>query len=570
MRSTTSQSVGALTGQTLRFITIVVLCVCAASTGAVARDSNGDLAAQIDQIMTAAYKPDQPGAAVIVVKDGKTIFRKGYGMADLELGVKIEPDHVFRIGSITKQFTAVAILELMERGKLSLSDEITRFFPDFPTHGQKITIEHLLTHTSGIKSYTSLPEWLSQWRKDMTVKEIIDLFKDKPMDFAPGEKWSYSNSGYILLGAIIEKVSGMSYEDFLQKNIFDVVGMKSSYYGNAGRIIAHRIPGYSKGKTGLENAAYLSMTQPYAAGSLLSTVDDLALWDAALYTDKLVKQETLKRAFTPYKLNNGVVTGYGYGWTMVDYEGHLMIEHGGGINGFITYMLRVPQDHVFVSVLTNKDFGPTTPDDVAFKIACLAIGKPYKDPVAISLAEKALDAYVGVYAIDEKEQRVISREGNQLYSQRSGGEKQPIYPLSETEFFYKESDTRLTFSKGESGAIAQVTARGRYGPPEIAKKTSKALPSARKEIKLDPASLDQFTGEYEIAPGMAISVTKETDALMAQMPGQPKVQIFPESDTKFFLKVVDAQIEFVKDASGKINGAVLTQGSQTLNCKKTK
>src|SRR4030095_3730038 len=184
---------------------------------------------------------------------------------------------------------------------------------------------------------------------------------------------------------------------------------------------------------------------PYAAGSLLSTVDDLVLWDAALSADKLVKQETLQRAFTPYKLNNGVVTGYGYGWTMVDYEGHLMIEHGGGINGFITYMLRVPQDHFFVSVLTNKELRPTTPDDVAFKIACLAIGKPYKDPVAISLAEKALDAYVGVYAIDEKEQRVISREGNQLYSQRSGGEKQPIYPLSETDFFYKATHTRLTF-----------------------------------------------------------------------------------------------------------------------------
>jgi hypothetical protein len=254
---------------------------------------------------------------------------------------------------------------------------------------------------------------------------------------------------------------------------------------------------------------------------------------------------------------------------MVDYEGHQMIEHGGGINGFTTYMLRVPQDHVFVSVLTNKDFAPA-PDEITFRIASLAIGKPYKEPVAVKLPESTLDRYVGVYDIDDKEQRIITREGNQLFSQRSGGEKQKIYPSSETEFFFKDSSSRLTFSKGADGSITGVMLRGRYGPPETAKKTNKPLPAARKEIKLDPAQLDQFTGEYELAPGMVLTVTNEAGALMTQMAGQPKLQIYPESETKFFLKVIDAQLEFLKDASGKVTGAALLQGGRTLNLKKIK
>src|SRR5262245_36905600 len=173
-----------------------------------------DLETAINEVLEKSFKPNEPGAAVIVVKDGRVIFRKGYGMANLELGVPVEPDMIFRIGSVTKQFTAVAILMLAEQGKLSLNDEITKFLPEYPTQGHKITVEHLLTHTSGIKSYTGLPEWRPLWRKDVTMRELIDLFKDKPMEFAPGERWNYNNSAYVLLGAIIEKVSGQSYADF--------------------------------------------------------------------------------------------------------------------------------------------------------------------------------------------------------------------------------------------------------------------------------------------------------------------------------------------------------------------
>ncbi len=192
----------------------------------VAPATQGDpLGQTLDAMLTKLYPKDAPGAAVIAVRDGKTVLRKGYGMADLELGVPIQPDMVFRIGSMTKQFTAVAILMLVEEGKLAVSDPITKFLPDYPTGGKTITVEHLLTHTSGIKSYTDMPDFLANIRKDYKVQELIDHFKGEPMDFAPGERYQYDNSGYFLLGAIIEKASGMSYEAFLKQRIFDVVGM---------------------------------------------------------------------------------------------------------------------------------------------------------------------------------------------------------------------------------------------------------------------------------------------------------------------------------------------------------
>jgi D-alanyl-D-alanine carboxypeptidase len=439
--------------------------------------SDESLAVAVNEMLEKTYKPDEPGASVIVVRDGKVILRKGYGKANMELGVPIEPDMVFRIGSITKQFTAVAILMLAEQGKLSLEDDITKFLPDYPTNGQKITVEHLLTHTSGIKSYTSLPEWQTQWRKDIPISELIGIFKDKPMDFAPGEKWAYNNSAYVLLGAVIEKASGQSYPDFIEKNIFAPLGMKHSFYDDTARIIPRRAAGYSKGKDGFVNAAYLSMSQPHAAGSLVSTVDDLAIWDASLYTERLVKQESLKRAWSTSKLNNGKATNYGFGWSVNSYEGHPVIEHSGGINGFASYALRMPNDRVYVAALTNKDF--ESPGRTVLKIAALAIGKPYREPVAIKLAASVLDGYVGVYQLGEKDEAVIRRDGDNLVMTSQGGRKTVISPMSETQFFVKDSRSRIKFSRNAAGVVTGFVVTG-SGVEQDARKTDKPLPPEQK------------------------------------------------------------------------------------------
>lgn len=456
------------------FVVLIVAITLAMQAFAQAPATRNDLAASINEELEKTFKPNEPGASVIAVKDGQVVFRKGYGMANLELGVAIEPDMIFRIGSVTKQFTAVSILMLMEQGKLNLTDEITKFLPDYPTQGHKITIEHLLTHTSGIKSYTSLPEWLPLWRKDMTMTELIDLFKNKPMEFAPGDSWNYNNSAFVLLGAIIEKISGQSYGDFVEKNIFTPLGMKQSFYDNTQRVIPRRAAGYSKNGSGYANAQYLSMSQPHAAGSLMSTVDDLAKWDAALYTEKLVKQESLKKAWTPFVLNNGKATKYGYGWGINTLQGEKVITHGGGINGFTCDVIRLPESKIYVAILTNRQSGVAglTP-----KIAALLAGKPLTDPVAIKLA--SLDKYVGTYKLSEKANIIVTREGESLFVQRPNSSKQEVLPISETEFFLKaQPSARISF-KEQNGEVTTIIIRSGMAPDDEARR----IDSSSKTVK---------------------------------------------------------------------------------------
>jgi D-alanyl-D-alanine carboxypeptidase len=413
--------------------------------------------AAIDALLKGSFPADRPGAAVIVTRGGQTVFRKAYGMADLELGVPLQPDMVFRLGSITKQFTAAAILMLEEEGKLSVQDPIEKHLPGYPTQGHTITIEHLLTHTSGIQSYTDMPGWMtSRVLSPMTVTELVDGFKKEPMQFAPGARWAYNNSGYILLGAIVEKASGKTYEAFVTERIFQPLGMAASYYGSSERILPKRAPGYTLEGDQPRNARYLSMTQPYAAGSLVSTVDDLARWDAALYGEALLKGVSLEKAWTPYVLKNGKPTGYGYGWGISKLRGRRAIDHGGGIFGFSTFALRLPEERVYVAVLCNSDRPAANPGYLAKKVAALVVGDPFPEPAAVTLEPKVLERYTGVYRIDEGSTRTVTVENGRLYTQRSGGQRLEARPASETEFVYDKSLTRLRFVVDASGRATEM------------------------------------------------------------------------------------------------------------------
>ncbi|MGD2089270.1 MAG: serine hydrolase [Candidatus Aminicenantes bacterium] len=436
---------------------------------------------KINLFLEKTYPANEPGASVLAVKDGKIILRRGYGMANLELGIPIKPEMVFRIGSITKQFTSVAIMKLAEEGKLSVTDDITKYLEDYPTHGHKITIHHLLNHTSGIKNYTNIKDLLPLMRKDMKPDELIDLFKNQPMDFAPGERFLYSNSGYVLLGAIIEKVSGKSYETYIDENIFKPLGMSNSYYGSNKRIIPLRASGYKKEKKEIRNADYLSMTLPHAAGALLSTVDDLHRWYRALEAGKVLSQKSLEQMYTPAKLNNGKAHNYGYGWGLGTLFGEKTIEHGGGINGFTTYALRVPEKKVFVTVLTNCPWRQATASYVSKWIAAVLCGKQLKEKKAVTLDTKILDAIVGVYKISEDEVRTVTREGNQLYTQRTRSPKLAVFAESETEFFYKNSFSHFTIVKDKSGKVIKMIMHGDGGDEEAIKISDK--PAADKKEK---------------------------------------------------------------------------------------
>ena len=438
--------------------------------------SDEKLAVIIEEMMTKHYKPDEPGASIIVTRKGKPVFRKGYGMANMELGVKIEPQMVFRLGSITKQFTTVCILMLMEQGKLDLQDEITSYLPDYPMQGHHITIEHLLTHTSGIKSYTSIPEFQKMMRTDLSLEELVDSFKPLPMEFAPGTRYNYNNSAFVMLGLVIEKISGIKYADFLKKNIFEPLDMQNTWFDMPNPIIPGRVSGYQVAGDKFENCDYISMTLPHAAGSLASNVDDMAKWDAALYTEKLVKQESLKKAWTPYTLQDGTSTGYGYGWAVSHFQDHNMIAHGGGINGFVTDGFRFPDEQVYVCILTNCARG--IPDDLAFKIGAITVGKPYQEPRAIPFDPARYEHYQGVFRLQYMEYTVaVMAENDKLYVTMPGDEKVEVFPVSDTEFASKNSITRYRFAFDETGKVNTITVMGFYGPGMVAEITDQPLPT---------------------------------------------------------------------------------------------
>jgi CubicO group peptidase (beta-lactamase class C family) len=344
-----------------------------------------------------------------------------------------------------------------------VTDPITKFLPDYPTGGNTITVEHLLTHTSGIKSFTDMPDFRANIRKDYTLAELIDHFKGQPMEFAPGERHQYCNSGYLLLGAIIEKASGTGYEAFLKQRIFDVVGMERTALDSTSRVIPGRARGYAKVGDVWTNADWMSMTQPHAAGAIVSTVDDLAKWDAALYTGRLLRAETLQRAFTPHRLKDGRTIHYGYGWQPGTWEGFTILQHGGGINGFVSSGVRVPERGAYVAILSNRIAAPF-PIPIGQRIASYLVDRPWK-PLPVTVAPKALATYAGKYRGEPTEVTTVTVEGGRLYTQGSRGARTEALALSETEFGYEDSMERLRFEKDAHGRVTALVRHGFGAPP---------------------------------------------------------------------------------------------------------
>lgn len=560
-------------------LSLLTLCPAApafaaapAAAPAAAKTSAVDptLLRDLDALAAENYPADQPGAAILVEKDGQVILRKGYGLANVELGVPVQPEMVFEIGSVTKQFTGAAILMLAERGQIRFDDEITRFFPDFPTHGKKITVEHLLTHTSGIPSYTGLDEWSQQLREDITADQLIAFFHGKPLEFEPGSRMAYNNSGYALLGAIVEKLSGKTYEEFVEQEIFQPLGMARSRYGNRSEIVPGRAYGYVKKGDVYETAPYLSMTQPYAAGALLSTVDDLARWDKALSSEALLRRASLNRMFTPVPLTTGLPTTYGYGISMYDLQGHRVTEHGGDIHGFSCHLLRVPEERLFVIVLSNNPFAPRRPDALALRLAARTLGLQANAAPAVQLSEKEMSEYVGVYRLDPKSTRVVTLEEGRLYSQRTGSSKLALVPRGKDLFGYESSESRVRFLRDAAGKITGLELAPRFGATDVAARTDEPLPSERQAAKVDPAVYDAYVGEYALNPRMSILIVREGDQLFAQATGQPRLELFPASETDFFLKEVDAQMIFSRGADGKADKLVLHQGGKETPAPRVK
>lgn len=524
----------------------IALLLLLVQTVAVAQEVANE--AQLDAVVASSFKADEPGAAVLVMRDGKRLLRKGYGLADVELGVAIQPEHVFRVASITKQFTAVAILQLVAQGKISLADQITKFFPDYPTQGKTITVEHLLTHTSGMQSYSSKDNFISMLRSDLTPQQLIDTFKNDPLQFSPGEQYASGNSAYVILGAIIEKVTGQSYAEYLTSNVFAKAGLTQTYYDDPIRIIPKRVEGYGRNGGAIVKARYVSATIPYSAGSITSTVDDLARWTDAVSAGKVVRPDLLQRAWTPYKLTSGEATTYGYGWEIDDLLGSRVIAHGGRVMGFTAYALWMPEEKVFVAVLSNTEVTPVSTEYLARRLATYAMGKPW-NPVAIAMTAEQLREYAGVYTIDDKTTRTLTVADGKLFSQRTGGGRLDVLPRARDRFFFKDSFTTMSFERGADGKVTAMVVT-QNGTPERAVRTADKAPE-RTQITVAPEKLDRLTGRYQLAPERVVMIFRKGNELWVRAPSGSELQLFAESETKWFAKDAGIEFTFELDQSGE-------------------
>ena len=409
----------------LKMYKLLLYFIVAGLTITSSYSQNTQIEKKLDELLTKQFKPTEPGCAILVARQGQIIYQKAFGSADLELNVPLTPEMVFKLASVTKQFTAVAILQLVEQGKIYLQDSLQKFIPDFPSKGYTITIENLLTHTSGIRDYMQInyqTQNMERW--DFEPKQLIDSFKNYPLQFEPGTKFSYSNSGYYLLGYIIEKVSQKSYQSYVRDNILTPLALTHTYFDSDGIIIPRRVNGYRKDKTDFRNADFWSPTIAYSAGELLSTTEDLYKWFKGLLAYKILKKETLEKALTPFTLKNGSVTTYGYGWYIQNLSNVRSIEHSGKMNGFTCNEIYYPQQDVFIAALFNCE--NALKDEISKDISEIVLGQSLQTGIKIS--DDILNSYIGTYSLatDPNRTLVILKENNHLIAKVS---KQKTFEL---------------------------------------------------------------------------------------------------------------------------------------------
>ncbi|MDX1578885.1 MAG: serine hydrolase domain-containing protein [Gemmatimonadota bacterium] len=370
-----------------------------AGSGLHAQAARAEIAAGVDSIARAPIEAGEAaGMAIAAVRGTDTLVLAAYGSADLELGVPMPVDAVFEIGSVTKQFTAAAVLLLQEEGKLSLDDDLTDWLPDYPAGGRGITIRRLLDHTSGIKGYTEMPVFRTFTTQELPRDSLVALFAAEPFDFEPGEALIYNNSAYFLLGLVIEAASGESYEDFVETRLFAAAGMDDSRYCHKDELVPNRAEGYQPGRDGLRPADYLDHLWPYAAGSLCSTVRDLVAWNQALHGDgeggDLLSPDSYRELITPGTLADGTPVRYAKGLGITLRDGRPRIGHGGGIFGYVSELRYLPDEDLTIAVLINTS-GRVSPGKIANRIEELVLGPPA--PVRPRVFTGDLDRYTGTF-----------------------------------------------------------------------------------------------------------------------------------------------------------------------------
>jgi CubicO group peptidase (beta-lactamase class C family) len=392
-----------------------------------------NISALFDNYMQAQVNVNEFTGTVLVAQKGKIIYEKAFGMADREWNIPNTIQSKFEIGSVTKQFTSACILQLAEQGKLSLDDKLSKYFADFPK-ADSVTIHMLLTHTSGIKDYSQLPEFEKVCTLPLEKDTLVALIKKQPYIFSPGTKWSYSSSGYFLLGYIVEKVSGKSYSDYVYNNVIQKAGLKNTCVNRWDSILLYRAKGYGKTTGGWKNAYYISMEGANSAGAIISTIEDLYQWNNALFSNKIISAASFSKMITPYNEH------YGYGLSIDSFQHHLEIGHNGGINGFSSFLGRFPTDDVVVAGLSNDETANTSGivNALAAIIFDIPVISSYKH-MEVKVDSSILKRYVGAYKVKNVQIDLKVKEGRLYIHLRDQSDVYEFKPESETKFFFAPS-----------------------------------------------------------------------------------------------------------------------------------
>ena len=564
---------------------LALLSIIAFQISALAQDK----VRQIDELMSLYHKYQQFNGSVLVAENGKVVYKKGFGSANLEWNIPNEPDTKFRLGSITKQFTATLTLQLVEQGKIKLDGKVSDYLSEYRKDtGARMTIHQLLSHTSGVPNYTAQPGFFANVsRNPFKVDDFVKQYASGDLEFEPGTKFNYSNSGYFLLGDIIEKVTGKPYEQVLKENILDPVGMKNTGYDHYGTVLSKRASGYVRTQNGYENAAYLDMSIPYAAGSIYSTVEDLFLWDQALYGEKILSAASKELMFKPNLENYG----YGFGIRKASLGPNKIavpvIEHNGGINGFSTTIVRLVGDKRLIVLLDNTSQGRYL-DGMALAITNILYTQPYDSPkrsiadalrpMAVKDVAAAIKQYRELKAAPGSEydfrEAELNTLGYQLLQQRKVSEAIEIFKLN-VEVYPQAANTYDSLGEAYMSAGNNELAITNYkkslelNPQNTgAKRVLALLSGTPKDTVADTKLYDSYAGDYELSPNFLFTVTVEDGRLMGAPTGQPKAELYPTSATEFFLTVVEARITFVRNEQGVVTQLILHQNGRNMPAKK--
>lgn len=528
-----------------------------------------NLSEEIEVLLDKSYPDDGPGVSVVVTQNGKVIYSGGQGLADLETNTPIKADTIFRIGSITKQFTAATLLQLAQEGKLALDDPLSKFIPDYPAAAAKVTVRHLLNHTSGIQSYTDIAEIMLEdsTAKPRSTQELIAVFKDKQMQFEPGQRFAYNNSGYVLVTAIIEAVTGESWDQVVVDRISGPLNLSSI----ASFSDEQDVPQMAKGYTVADGGEYalsqkVDASIPSGAGALRGSVLDLASWAIALHGGKILNQASYDMMTAPTIIGEGSSVPYGFGIIISDIRGRKAIGHGGGVFGFSTDSTFLPNDKLFVAVFANSDSPETDPGFLMNRIAALALDDAYPEFTKTKVDPAQLSALFGEYQIAAGDTRLFYMRDGRLYTLRSGRAETEVFAAGQNRFFYgPDSLTWMKIAGKDTGVMVMEMHQNGASEPKIA--THIGPVPAKVETAIPRTILERYVGSYSSPIGEFIITWGEGDTLTSKLGPQPAITLSPINDLSFAVAEVGAKIIMTIE-DDKVTGLVIEQGGRRLSAER--